>query len=226
MDASALAAYIDHTLLDPAATENDLFQLCHDAQAQGFAAVCVLPSRVALAAKALRDTGVKVCAVVSFPLGAQPTAIKVEEAIRAIDDGAEELDLVLHLGDVKDGRWDLVEREVEAVRAAAADVVLKVILETGQLTEGEKVLLARLCDRAGVDFLKTSTGMGPGGGATVEDVALLARETQGRMGIKASGGIRDRDQALALIEAGATRLGTSQGLALVGAVSMGIRPAY
>lgn len=215
MDAQTLAPLIDHTLLSPQATAADIERLCAEAHEFGFASVCVLPSRVTLAAQLLRDSPVKVCTVIGFPLGAQSTEVKLLEANEALDNGADELDMVVNLGDVKDGQWNRIAEEIQATREASRGFVLKVIFETGVLSTDEKVLLARMCKRAGVDFVKTSTGS-TYGGATVDDVALLREHVGDQVGVKASGGIKTREDALAMIAAGATRLGTSSGLGILG----------
>ena len=211
-----LAGIIDHTLLDPLSTEQDVFRVCQEAIQCSFAAVCILPTRVEAAVRFLKDSPTQVCTVVGFPLGASSSEAKIVEASQAIGAGADEIDVVVNLGWVKDGRWEAIESEMHSLRAVCQDAVLKVILETGALDRKEKVLLARMAQRVGVDFVKTSTGFGAHGGASVEDVALLRLETSPFMGIKASGGIRDAATAQAMLEAGATRLGTSHGLAIVG----------
>lgn len=213
-----LARYIDHTLLKPEATEADVRRLLAEAAEHGFATVCLPPVYVALAAEALQGTPVAVCTVIGFPLGyVHPEARRFESRL-AVADGARELDTVLDVSWLKsgeDGRvLDDLAGWVEALRAVREDLILKVILETALLTEDEKVRGARLAEQAGADFVKTSTGFAKGG-ATVEDVALLARTVGGRLGVKASGGIRDRATALAMIAAGATRLGTSSGVGIV-----------
>ena len=219
-----LAALIDHTLLLPHATAADVAKLCKEADEAGFAAVCVLPSRVGLAADLLINSSVAVCTVVGFPLGAQSPEIKAAEARQARNDGAEEVDMVVNLGWVKDGNWSGVDRDIHAVRRASKGLVMKVILETGLLNEEEKIHLAHLCSTAGVDFVKTSTGS-THGGATVEDIALLKSHVSPRVRIKASGGIKTAEQARAMVAAGASRLGTSYGLGIVGGKS-GTTPAY
>lgn len=205
---------IDHTLLSPSATAADIDRLCQEAIDHGFAAVCVLPARVARAAARLAGTPVKVCTVVAFPHGSLSIRCKREETWQALRDGAGEIDAVINLGAIKDGRWDAVEAELAALRDACAQACLKVILETGLLTREEKIRAAQLCAAAGVDFVKTSTGSAHGG-ATVEDVALLAQTVGPAVGVKASGGIKTLDQARALLGAGASRLGTSHGVGIV-----------
>lgn len=155
----------------------------------------------------------KACTVIGFPLGASSTAVKLLEVTEALANGDQELDMVVNLGDLKDGQWNRIEQEIQAIREASRGVILKVIFETGVLSTDEKVLLARMCKRAGVDFVKTSTGS-TYGGATVEDVAILREQAGDQVGVKASGGIKTREDALAMIAAGATRLGTSSGLGI------------
>lgn len=218
MDRS-LASYIDHTLLRPEATGAEVRRLIAEAAEHRFASVCIPPVYVALAAGMLRGTGVHTGTVVGFPLGYVHPAVRLAESRQAVADGAEELDTVLDVSWLKSGEdgpvLDDLTAWVEAMRKERPGLVLKVILETALLTEDEKVRGARLVAAAGADFVKTSTGFSKGG-ATVEDVALLARTVEGRIGVKASGGIRDAATARAMIAAGATRLGTSSGVAIVG----------
>ena len=220
-----LAALVDHTLLRPEATAREIEVLCAEAIQAGFAAVCVHGSRVAFARRCLGGSTTRVAAVVGFPLGAVTTRVKCFEAEGALADGAAELDMVLALGQFRDGARDHVRRDIaEVVRVAGGPgtrVKVKVILECGLLTRDEKILACQLAAEAGASMVKTSTGFGVGG-ATVEDVRLLRANVPVGMGVKAAGGIRDTATALALIEAGATRLGTSRGLELVrGLVSGG-----
>jgi len=223
MTPQELARLIDHTALKPDTTEARIRTLCEEARRYGFAAVCVNPCYVPLAAELLRGSTVAVCTVGGFPLGANRTAIKAAEAEQAIRDGAAELDMVLNIGFLKSGRLREVLEDIRAVvdvaRAARPPagrdrILVKVILETALLTDAEKETACRLALEAGADFVKTSTGFA-GGGATVEDVALMRRVVGDRMGVKASGGIRTRAQAEALVAAGASRLGTSAGVALI-----------
>ena len=210
-----LAGMIDHTLLQPTATADNIRQLCREAKEYGFRSVCVNPCYVKLAAEELEGTPVKVCSVIGFPLGASSTEAKVFEAWQALRDGAREIDMVLNLGYLKSGRVSLVQADIQAVvDMVHGGAVLKVILETCLLTQEEKELACRAAKAAGADFVKTSTGFSTGG-ATVEDVKLM-RETVGPdMGVKASGGIRDLAKALAMVEAGANRLGCSAGVAIM-----------
>ncbi len=206
---AALAAMVDHTLLKPEATDADVAALCATASRLGVAAVCVSPSRLPLPAGALRP-GIAVCTVVGFPSCAHRPQVKAAEAAQAVRDLATEVDMVLDLGRVEAGDWPGVEAEVAAVRAAApAPVLLKVICDAAALTPAELADACRAAEAAGADFVKTSTGFSPSGGATVEAVRLMATAVGGRLGVKASGGIRDSATALAMVQAGATRLGLS-----------------
>lgn len=213
-----LAKLIDHTLLKPDAAEAAVVNLCREAIAYEFATVCVNPTWVSLAAAGLRPTSVKVCTVIGFPLGATTTAAKTAEAETALVDGAAELDMVINLGRLKSGQYDWVSRDIEAVvqtvRQAGQLIPVKVILETGFLTDVEKTTACQLVVDAGADYVKTSTGFGPGG-ATVADVRLLRQCVGPKFGVKASGGIRTLADALAMVEAGASRLGTSAGAAIM-----------
>jgi deoxyribose-phosphate aldolase len=208
MDRSTLAGMIDHTLLRPEATVEDIEALCAEATDLQVAAVCVTPSRLPLPVRL--GPGIGVAAVIGFPSGAHPTAVKVREAQLAVGSGATELDVVLDLGTVKEGAWGLVESEVAALRTSVPRrTVLKVILETGVLTDREVVTATKASAAAGADFVKTSTGFHPSGGATIRAVSLMAAAGDGRVRVKASGGIRDSFTALAMVDAGASRLGCS-----------------
>lgn len=203
---AALATLVDHTLLTSTTTPDDIAAHVAAARRMGVYAVCVSPSMLPLAV----DTGdVKVATVVGFPSGAHRTPVKAAEAATAAADGADEIDMVVDLGAVKAGRFDLVRADVAAVRSAAPGVVLKVIVESAALTDEELVEACRAAEDGGADFVKTSTGFHPAGGATVHAVELMAATVGGRLGIKASGGIRTREQAEAMVAAGATRLGLS-----------------
>ncbi|MFH0980946.1 MAG: deoxyribose-phosphate aldolase [Planctomycetota bacterium] len=212
-----LAKYIDHTLLKPDATAQQVMELCAEAAQYGFASVCVNPNWVALAAKRLSGTPVKVWAVVGFPLGAHTPEIKALEARRAIRDGAREIDMVINVGALKSGDDELVYRDIRAVTEACLEgrALCKVIIEAALLTDAEKVRACQLAKRARADFVKTSTGFGPGG-ATAHDVALMAEAVRGtKMGVKAAGGIRSYEDAQKMIQAGATRLGASAGVRIL-----------
>lgn len=215
MTAAAMSKFIDHTLLKPEASPSLFDRLCSEALQYGFKAVCVNSGWVAYVADKIRGSEVAVCSVVGFPLGAMDSAVKAFEAERAVQNGATELDMVLNAGALKGGDLQTVEADILAVRrAATSPIVLKVIIETCLLTEAEKIRACEIAKHAGADFVKTSTGFS-GGGATVEDVALMRRLVGPKMGVKASGGIKDWGSALAMIEAGATRIGTSAGVVIV-----------
>lgn len=210
-----LARYIDHTLLKPEATLEQIEQLCAEAAKYGFVSVCVNPFWVATSARLLAATPVKVCTVIGFPLGASATAVKAFETRQAVADGADEVDMVINIGALKSGLDNVVERDMAAVVEAAGEAtVTKAILETALLTDAEKVRACRLAKRAGLDFVKTSTGFGPGG-ATAGDVALMRQVVGREMGVKASGGVRDRETALLMVQAGASRIGASASVKIV-----------
>ncbi len=212
--ADGIARLIDHTLLKPDATEEQIKKLCQEALEFSFASVCVNPSWVPLAAKLLEGSLVKVCTVIGFPLGATTPTTKAIETRDAIANGAREIDMVINVGALKSGDDQLVLRDIEAVVAAArGQALVKVILDTALLTKEEIVKACLLAKRAGADFVKTSTGFG-GGGATVEDIALMRQTVGEGMGVKASGGIRDRKSAEALVAAGASRIGASASVAI------------
>ena len=210
-----LAGYIDHTILKPEAKKEDVLRLCEEAKQYHFASVCVNAYYTKLVADALAGTDVKTCVVVGFPLGATFSEIKARETEIAIQNGAQEVDMVINIGALKDGDYDIVEQDIKAVVDAANDkAIVKVIIETCLLTDEEKVKACELSVKAGADFVKTSTGFSTGG-ATVEDVALMRQTVGPDMGVKASGGARSYEDALAFIEAGATRIGTSSGVAIM-----------
>ncbi|MDO9255127.1 MAG: deoxyribose-phosphate aldolase [Bacteroidales bacterium] len=210
-----LAGYIDHTLLKPEAVESQFEQLCDEAVKYKFKSVCVNSSWVPFVAKRLRGTGIIVCSVIGFPLGGMDTRSKAFEARSAIASGATELDMVINVGALKSGNLKLVEEDIRAIkRACRSTTVLKVILETGLLTEAEKILACEISKKADADFVKTSTGFA-GSGATIEDIALMRRIVGPKMGVKASGGIKTFDQAIALINAGASRLGCGASVAVI-----------
>lgn len=206
--------YIDHTLLKPDASQKGVEKLCEEAKEHSFKSVCVNPSFVALAAEKLAGTDVDVCTVIGFPLGSNTEAVKVFEAQEAIKDGATELDMVLNISKLKDGKYDEVRQEMEAIKKVAGKRVVKVILETCLLSDAEIVKACELAVEAGLDFVKTSTGFSTGG-ATVEDVKLMKQTVGDKAEVKASGGIRDRKTMLAMIDAGATRIGASAGIKLI-----------
>lgn len=207
-----IASYIDHALLMPTATTEQVEQCCVEAEHFQFPTVCVYPTAVPHAVQILHQKKVKVCAVIGFPSGATTTEVKAHEALEAVEQGARELDVVINLGWLKEGRSEKIYREMARICEESQQTV-KAILETALLTDTEKRLAAEICLDAGVNYLKTSTGWF--GGATVKDVKFLVEITKGQVGIKAAGGIKTLEQAIALIEAGATRLGTSRGIELV-----------
>ncbi len=206
---------IDHTILNPDATKDEVIRVIDEAKAHEFASVCLEPCWVSLAAERLADSPVKVCTVIGFPLGANTKTVKAFEAKEAVDNGAEEVDMVLNIGALKSGDYDLVLEDMKAVREAAKEAVVKVILETCLLTDEEKKKACALAKDAGLDFVKTSTGFSTAG-ATTADVKLMREVVGDKMGVKASGGIRDRETAEAMIAAGASRIGASKSIAIVG----------
>lgn len=205
---------IDHTLLAPDATESQIKKICDEAKEHHFASVCVNPSWVSFCAKELKGTDSKVCTVIGFPLGATSTKSKEEELKQAIADGAEELDMVINIGKLKDHQDEYVENEIHALKQLCGNLVLKVIIETCLLTDEEKVRVCLLAKKAGADFVKTSTGFSKGG-ATKEDVTLMRKTVGPEMGVKASGGVRTKEDMENMIKAGATRIGTSHGCELI-----------
>jgi deoxyribose-phosphate aldolase len=216
LGAADIARYIDHTLLKPEASQEQIARLCHEAREYGFAAVCVNPTNVKLCARLLKDSPVKVCTVVGFPLGATPPQVKAYEARQAVADGAQELDMVINIGALKSRDYELVERDIANVARVAHDngAICKAIIEAALLTDEEKVKACTLAKTAGADYVKTSTGFGPGG-ATVEDVLLMRRTVGPEMGLKAAGGIRSFEDVKNMISAGATRIGASAGVKIV-----------
>ena len=210
-----LARYIDHTNLKPEATVAQIETLCKEALEYGFASVCVNSCHAALAAQLLAESDTAVCCVIGFPLGASTTAAKAFEAADAVENGAKEIDMVINVGAAKDGRWDFVEADIAGVAdALAGRARLKVIIETCLLTDAEKIEACRAAVRAGADFVKTSTGFSRAG-ATAADVALMRRAVGPDVGVKAAGGIRTYQDAVSMIEAGATRIGASAGIAIL-----------
>lgn len=214
MTRAQLALMIDHTQLRPYATLEDLRELCQEAIEHGFAAVSIMPAWASFCAKQLAGTSVAVNICVGFPLGANTANIKVEEAREAVRNGGTEIDMVINIGALKSGYADFVEKEIATVVKAVRGTPVKVILEASYLNDPEKVAVCEMSARSGAAFVKTSTGYGQGG-ATVEDVALLKQTVGGRLGIKAAGGIRTYGQAMAMIQAGATRIGTSAGVEIL-----------
>ena len=209
-----IAKTIDHTLLAPDATLEKIQQLCNEANTYGFASVCVNSGYVASAKEALGESDVAVCSVVGFPLGAMDTEAKAYEARRAIANGAQEIDMVINVGWLKSDKLERVKADIEALREATEGHILKVILETSMLTREEIISVCEIARDAGADFVKTSTGFG-GGGATVEDVRLMKATVGDGVQVKASGGVRDYATAVAMLEAGASRIGASAGIAIV-----------
>lgn len=214
MDKRQIAGMIDHTILKPEATEKEVKVLCKEAIEYNFASVCVNPSMVSLAATILEGSSVKVCTVIGFPLGVTTTAVKAFETEQTIKDGATEVDMVINVGKLKERDLEYVKNDIKAVvEAAKGKALTKVIIETCLLTDEEKIIACQLSKEAGADFVKTSTGFSTGG-ATAADIKLM-RDTVGpEMGVKASGGVRSREDALTMIENGATRIGASASIAI------------
>jgi len=211
-----IAKYIDHTNLKAYTSKEDIIKLCEEAKKYNFYAVCVNPYRVKLAKKQLQGTNIKVATVIGFPLGATPTEVKVFEAKKALEDGADEVDMVLNIGALKDKDYKYVRNDIaEVVRIAhEKGAIVKVIIETCYLSDNEKEIACKLAMEAGADFVKTSTGFGTGG-ATIEDVKLMRKVVGDKLGVKAAGGIRTYEEALAMINAGANRIGTSSGVKII-----------
>ena len=211
-----MASKIDHTLLKPEATREEVSQLCFEARKYSFASVCINPTHVKLCKSLLRGTSVKVCTVIGFPLGANTPEVKVFETRQAIEEGAEEVDMVINIGGLKDKNYELIARDIRGVvkESHAHDVLVKVIIEAALLTDEEKKIACLLVKEAGADFVKTSTGFSKGG-ATVEDVALMRRTVGPLLGVKAAGGVRSREDFEKMVSAGATRIGASAGVKIV-----------
>ncbi|NQM55841.1 deoxyribose-phosphate aldolase [Streptococcus suis] len=209
-----LNKYIDHTILKPETTQEQVEKILSEAKEYDFASVCVNPTWVSLAAESLKDSDVKVCTVIGFPLGANTSAVKAFETKDAIANGADEIDMVINVGALKAGNDALVLDDIKAVVDASGDRLVKVIIETCLLTDDEKVRACQLSKEAGADYVKTSTGFSTGG-ATVADVALMRKTVGPDMGVKASGGARSYEDAIAFIEAGASRIGASSGVAIM-----------
>ena len=208
------AKLIDHTILKPVASKEDVRRICGEAKTYGFFSVCINPYWVTYAKELLQGTDVKVCTVIGFPLGANTTAVKAYETADALKNGADEIDMVINLGALKSGDYDTVLSDISAVRKACEGHILKVIIETSQLTEEEKVKACQLAAKAKADFVKTSTGF-TGGGATAADVALMRASVPANMQVKASGGVRSREDFDAMVAAGATRIGASSGVKII-----------
>ena len=213
---ATLASSIDHTLLKPDASREQILTVCSEAVEYSFKSVCVNPVWVSTVRTAVKDSGVLTCSVIGFPLGASTTEIKVLEAQGAVADGADEIDMVINIAAARAGERDLLVQDIRAVADAVHEhgAILKVIIETSLLDDAQKVLACEAAVEAGADFVKTSTGFN-GGGATVEDVALMRRTVGPDIGVKASGGVRSLEDARAMIDAGATRIGASSGVAIV-----------
>lgn len=210
----AINRYIDHTLLKPESTQTQIDKLIAEAVEYQFASVCVNPTWVSYAAKALKGTEVSVCTVIGFPLGANTSSVKAFETKDAVANGADEIDMVINIGQLKSGQYDAVEADIRAVVEASGDKLVKVIIETCLLTDGEKVKACQLAVAAGADYVKTSTGFSTAG-ANIADVTLMRKTVGPNIGVKAAGGTRSYADAEAFIKAGATRIGTSAGVAIV-----------
>jgi deoxyribose-phosphate aldolase len=209
-----LAKMIDHTILKPEATKEQVKSVCEEALKYNFASVCINPCQVAFAASMLKESKVKVCTVVGFPLGANTSSVKAFEASEAIENGAQEVDMVINIGKLKDKDYDYVREDIKAVvEAAKGKALTKVIIESCLLTDEEKIMACNLAKEAGADFVKTSTGFSKGG-ATYEDIRLMRETVGSEMGVKASGGVRNNKDAISMIEAGATRIGASASIAI------------
>ncbi|MCD6132101.1 MAG: deoxyribose-phosphate aldolase [Candidatus Hydrothermae bacterium] len=209
-----VATLIDHTNLKPTSTPRDIENLIEEAIRHRFKTICINPCYVRLAAQKLEGSRIEVCTVIGFPLGQNTTEIKIRETERALEDGASEFDMVLNVGKLKAGDYEYVKNEIAAIKKIVGDKILKVIIETAYLEDTEKVKATELIIEAGADFVKTSTGFGPGG-ATVYDVLILSAVVQGKIGVKAAGGIRSYEDALKMITAGATRIGASRSVQIV-----------
>jgi deoxyribose-phosphate aldolase len=224
-DIKELAVYIDHTLLKPETRSDMVEQLCKEAITHHFCSVCILPTFVSFAASLLKDTEVKVCTVIGFPLGASESRVKALETSLAVEQGADEIDMVLNIGLLKSGELQKLKDDIATVVEAAQGNTVKVILETCLLSDEEKIQACKTCVEAGADFVKTSTGFSSAG-ATIEDVQLMRKTVGPDIGVKASGGVRDYQTAADMVEAGANRLGTSSGLIIVGAENKQAEAGY
>lgn len=214
MDKKELAKYIDHTNLKPNAKKEDIEKLCREAKEFGFASVCVHPFYIPLAKQMLANSDVKVCTVIGFPLGANGVETKLTETKLAIQEGAQEIDMVINIGALIDGLDEYVRNEIEQIKNICGDKILKVIIETSYLTDEQKIKACKLCSKAGADYVKTSTGFSDKG-ATVEDVRLMKKNIPSKMKVKASAGIRSYEDTIKMIEAGASRIGTSSGVKII-----------
>lgn len=214
MQSYDFAQFIDHTALTAEKTEQDILKLCDEAIEHNFFSVCVNSGYIPLAKQKLQNANVKICTVVGFPLGANLSCVKAFEAKEAIKAGAEEIDMVINIGLIKSSKWDSVKADIQAVLTACEGALLKVILETCLLTKEEITRSCKICRDLGVGFVKTSTGFNKGG-ATVEDIALMRQVVGENIGVKASGGVRDTETAIAMIKNGATRIGSSSGIAII-----------
>ncbi len=214
MDKTKIAKYIDHTNLKPNAKKEDIQKLCEEAKQYGFASVCIHPFYIPLAKQLLAGTEVKVCTVIGFPLGANSGETKLTETKLAIQEGAQEIDMVINVGALVDGLYEYVRNEIEQIKNMCGNKILKVIIETSYLTNEQKIKVCELCVKANADYVKTSTGFSDKG-ATIEDVKLMKANIKKEMKVKASAGIRTYEDAVKMIEAGASRIGTSAGVKIV-----------
>lgn len=214
MKPEALAKYFDHTILNPAATKEDVIKVCKEALEYGFFSVCVNPVHVRMVKEQLSGSNVKVCSVVGFPLGAARSDVKARETELAVEDGADEIDMVMNIGALKDKDFGRVETDIRAVVTAAEEKTVKVIIETCFLNDDQKINACRIAEKAGAGFVKTSTGFA-GGGATADDVALMKKTIGSRLKVKASGGIKTLEDAQKMIQAGADRIGASAGVSII-----------
>jgi len=215
MNKQELAKLIDHTLLKPDAKEVDIKKLCEEAIKYKFYSVCINPCYIELAKNFLKNSDIKICTVISFPLGASTTTIKIIEALEAVKIGADEIDMVMNIGMFKSKKYDYIYEEISSIKKIIKDKILKVIIETAILNDEEKIKASEIVKKSGADFVKTSTGFSQGG-ATKEDILLIRKVVGDNFGIKASGGIKSYEQAIELINAGATRIGSSSSVKIIG----------
>jgi len=214
IDRKTMASMIDHTVLKPFASKEHILQGCREALEHKFASVCINPCFIKLVAKELKDSDVKTCTVISFPLGANTSDIKSSEARNAVNDGAQEIDMVINIGALKDGDLTYVENDISQVVKASGGAIVKVIIETCYLTDEEKVIACEIAKKAGASYVKTSTGFATGG-ATAHDIDLMRRTVGKDLGVKASGGVKTLHDALIMLEAGANRIGASSGVEII-----------